>query len=177
MRIWRIGEVAFCIIAISTLLRAASVVGPNLNLSQAAGNQYEAAVAINPNNNNQIFVVGRNETGGLTTARSSDGGVTWTRRMMAVNPVPASGDVPRAYGNASVDWDQFDNLFLTYLAQSSISAPTYVAVALSTDAGANFYSPTGTGPRLCCLVDRRDQAINRPLPWDPEVEDSRAACG
>ena len=44
---------------------AAPTIGPNINLSRAAGNQYETSVAINPKNNNQIFVVGRNEVGGL----------------------------------------------------------------------------------------------------------------
>ncbi len=123
-------------------------VGPNLNLTKAAGNQYEAAVAINPSNNNLIFVVSRNEVGGLYTARSSDGGVTWTSRLIARASVPAAGDIPRAYGNASVAWDTFGNLFLAYLSQSSTTAGTYVSLAVSTDGGATFYSPTGTGPVL-----------------------------
>jgi hypothetical protein len=128
-------------------------VGPNLNLTKAAGNQYETAVAIDPNDNNRIFVVSRNEKGGLYTARSSDGGATWTSRLIAQMPVPAAGDIARAYGNASVAWDTFGNLFLAYLSQSSVSAPTYVCLSVSTDGGAMFYSPTGTGAILVLPIN------------------------
>lgn len=123
-------------------------VGPNLNLTRATGNQYETSVAVNPNNRDQIFVVSRNEKGGLYAARSSDGGATCTSRLMAQLPVPAAGDIPRAYGNPSVAWDTFGNLFLAYLSQTSASAATYVSLSLSTDGGATFHSPTGTGAVL-----------------------------
>jgi hypothetical protein len=126
----------------------AQTIGPNLNLTKAAGNQYEPAVAINPADNNQIFMAARNEAGGLYIARSSDGGITWTSQLMARTGTPAAGDLPRAYGNASVAWDAFGNLFLAYLAQGSPSASTYVGLALSEDGGATFYSPTGSGPVL-----------------------------
>jgi uncharacterized protein (TIGR03437 family) len=126
----------------------AQTAGPNLNLTKATGNQYETAVAINPNNNNQIFVVSRNELGGLYTARSSDGGVTWNSRLIAQMNLPAAGDIPRAYGNSSVAWDTFGNLFLAYLSQGSVKAATYVSLSLSTDGGSTFYSPTGEGPVL-----------------------------
>jgi len=95
-------------------------IGPNINLSRAAGNQYETSVAINPNNN-PIFVVGRNELGGLATARSSDGGVTWTRNIIGTANPAAPGNMPRAYGNASVAWDSFGNVFLAFLLQSNVS--------------------------------------------------------
>lgn len=125
---------------------AAQTVGPNLNLTRAAGNQYETAVAMDPNNYDRIFVVSRNETGGLFTARSGDGGLTWTSQLIARGTTPAPGDIPRAYGNASVGWDAFGNLFLAYLAQNSLRSGTYVALALSQDGGATFYSPDGAGP-------------------------------
>ncbi len=132
---------------------AAPAVGPNVNLTKAAGNQYETAVAIDPNNNNRIFVASRNEAGGLYTARSSDGGVTWTRQLIGRAAVPAAGDIPRAYGNASVAWDVFGNLFLAYLSQASAGAGTYVCVSLSKDGGATFYSPTGTGAALVLPIN------------------------
>ena len=127
---------------------AGQTVGPNINVTRATGNQYETAVAINPADSNQIFVVVRNEIGGLYKARSSDGGITWTGQIFATRNTPSPGDVPRAYGNASVAWDSFGNLFLVYLTQGSTTAPTYVAIAVSTDGGASFYSPGGTGPAL-----------------------------
>ena len=132
----------------SSVYGQAPVVGPNLNLTKAAGNQYETTVAINPNDNNQIFMASRNEVGGLYTARSSDGGLTWTSRLIGTTTMPAPGDVPRAYGNASVAWDGFGNLFLTYLSQGSTISGTYVSLALSTDGGATFHSPTGTGSSI-----------------------------
>src|SRR5690348_119822 len=97
---------------------ASSVTGPNVNLTKTAGNQFETAAAINPNDTNQIFVVCRNEAGGLYTARSGDGGSSWTRQLIGRSTVPAPGDIPRAYGNPSAAWDSFGNLFLVYLSQS-----------------------------------------------------------
>ncbi len=127
---------------------AAPTIGPNIDLSKAAGNQYETAVAIDPNNNNNIFVVGRNELGGLATARSSDGGLTWSSKIIARSNLPAPGDVPRAYGNASAAWDSFGNLFLAYLSQGSTTSATYVTLSVSTDGGVSFYAPFGTGPSI-----------------------------
>lgn len=127
---------------------AAQIVGPNLNLTTAAGNQYEAAVAINPTDTNQIFVVSRNELGGLYAASSVDGGATWTTRWIATGAIGA-GLLPRAYGNASVAWDSFGNLFLTYLAQGTVNSPaTYVTLTMSTDGGATFVNPNGTGTAM-----------------------------
>ena len=60
------------------------------------GNQYEPAVAIAPDNNDLIFVVSRSEKGGLYTARSGDGGATWTSRLIGQMPVSNAGDIPRA---------------------------------------------------------------------------------
>jgi hypothetical protein len=117
---------------------AAQTEGPNINLSRTAGNQYETSVAINPKDNNQIFIVGRNEVGGLSAAQSNDGGVIWTRRMMAQTNNPSPGDVPRAYGNASIAWDDFGNLFLAYLSQGGQGTATYVTLAVSKDGGTSF---------------------------------------
>ena len=149
------GRLILCLIAIASAMAlldsghaTGQTLGPSINLTKATGNQYEAAVAINPADNNQIFVVARNEVGGLYKARSSDGGLTWTGQLFATHNTPPAGDLPRAYGNASVAWDAFGNLFIVFLSQGSTTAPTYVAISVSTDGGANFYSPTGSGPAL-----------------------------
>ena len=144
----RWGLVAILLLLMAGDRAVAQTAGPNLNVTRAEGNQTEPAVAVNPGNNNQIFIASRNETGGLYTARSADGGATWTTRLIARNALPSSGDVPRAYGNPSAAWDTFGNLFLAYLSQASTLAPTYVTLALSTDGGATFYSPNGTGASL-----------------------------
>lgn len=129
----------------SVACACAQNVGNNINLTRAAGNQSETAVAIDPNDNNRMFVVSRNELGGLYAARSTDGGATWTTQWMARSNSPQPGDLPRAYGNASVAWDGYGNLFLAYLSQGSIRAGTYVCLAVSIDGGATFYSPDGKG--------------------------------
>ena len=57
-------------------LLAGMTVGPNVNISQLAGNQDESAIIVNPNNSQQLFA-SSNTASGLFAARSNDGGVTW----------------------------------------------------------------------------------------------------
>ena len=124
-------------------------VSANQNLTKATGNQYEATVTINPTNSQLVFMASRNELGGLYTARSTNGGVSWTNKLIGQSSVPQVGDIPRAYGNASAAWDNFGNLFLTYLTQSTAgSGKTYVSLSVSKDGGSTFYAPYGTGPGI-----------------------------
>jgi len=109
-------------------------VGANINLSQEVGNQFEGSVAIDPTNPNRIFVLGRDETGNLIGARTSDGGATWVHSRMGTS-VASPDHLPPAWGNTSVTFDQYGNLFVTYL---STSARTYTDFAMSTDGGATF---------------------------------------
>ena len=81
-RAW-LGIVVGTALMFQTRPAAAQTVGPNLNVTKATGNQNETAVAINPNDNNQAFVVARNELGGLYTARTRDGGLTSTSQLIA----------------------------------------------------------------------------------------------
>ena len=145
-------EIGIAVATVASLAAPASgqtpTVGPNLNLTKALGNQYETSVAINPNDNNQIFMVSRNEIGGLYTARSSNGGLNWTTQLIGTKTSPGPGDIPRAYGNATVAWDSFGNLFVTYLSQGGINTATYVTLSVSTDGGATFRSPTGVGQSI-----------------------------
>ncbi|HET7342251.1 MAG TPA: HYR domain-containing protein [Methylomirabilota bacterium] len=112
-------------------------VGPNVNLTRAPGNQAVGAIAIDPSDVNRVFVVSQDETGGLASARSSDGGLTWTRAKIA-----PGGGLPIACCNPSVSWDAYGNLFITYL-----GAPPffYVVLAVSTDGGATFSGATPLG--------------------------------
>ena len=132
------------------LLPAALVtVGTNQNLTKAAGNQYETAVTINPTNSQLMFMASRNELGGLYTALSTNGGISWTNKLIGQSSPPPAGNIPRAYGNASAAWDNFGNLFVAFLSQnSSKSTATYVALAVSKDGGSTFYAPYGTGPAI-----------------------------
>jgi len=114
---------------IARFANAASV-GPNVNLSAALGNQVEPAIAVNPANPNQIFAVAMDETlaGGFVTARSSDGGATWTRGRVGTS-------VPIAAADPSVSFDSFGNLFLSYIDKGTRNAQI---LDLSTNGGATF---------------------------------------
>jgi|GEM_PF-1157280 len=136
---------------------ATAVVGPNINLSQQAGNQLEGSVAIDPTNPLRMFVLGRNEAGNLIGARSSDGGVTWTHSVMGTC-VCSADKLPPAWGNTSVAFDSFGNLFVTYL---STSAFTYTDFALSTDGGVTFSHQTA----LTSLTDQPVVAVGHNSVW------------
>ncbi len=140
---------AFCGEMVSQLHAGPVSVGINQNLTKTAGNQYETTVAINPANNQMVFMASRNELGGLYTARSTNGGVTWTSKFIAQSAIPPAGNVPRAYGNASAAWDSFGNLYLVYISQNSVnSVGAYATVAVSKDGGSTFYAPYGSGPAM-----------------------------
>jgi hypothetical protein len=111
-----------------------AVVGANVNLSQGHGNQFEGSVAVDPTNSLRMFVLGRDETGNLIGARSSDAGVNWSHSRRATC-VCSADKLPPAWGNTSVTFDSYGNLFVTYL---STTSHTYTDFALSTDGGATF---------------------------------------
>lgn len=111
-----------------------AVVGANVNLSQGHGNQIEGSVAVDPTNSLRMFVLGRDETGNLIGARSSDAGVNWSHWRMATC-VCSADKLPRAWGNTSVTFESYGNLFVTHL---STTSHTYTDFALSTDGGTTF---------------------------------------
>jgi len=136
------------------------------DVSQMPGDQSEPSIAIDPNDPSRLFVVSNEEATGLFAAVSSDGGVTWSGRTMA----DGSDGLPVALCDPKAAFDQFGNLFLTYLDPTT----TTVIVALSTDGGQSFttldtfYDPTGvdqptvtTGPG----VGGKDSAV-----WETFLE-------
>ncbi len=140
----------------STSLPSISV-GTPVNLSQATGNQFEGSVAIDPTDPLRMFVLARDETGNLLGARSSDGGVTWTHGRVATC-VCSTDKLPPAWGNASVTFDSYGNLFVTYL---STTAFTYTDFAMSTDGGATFSHQTA----LASLTDQPVVAAGHGSVW------------
>src|SRR6478735_7053805 len=65
-------------------LLAATPIPANINLSKMRGSQSEGAVAVDPTNGSRIFVVSNIDRGdGLFTARSSDGGGHWSKKVIA----------------------------------------------------------------------------------------------
>ena len=111
---------------------AALTVGTNVNITAWTNNQAETTIAVNPANPQNLFA---GVNGGYVYVSrlplpsmffySTNGGVSW--KASDVSALPAS------CCDQSASWDNFGNLFLTYLA---ISGP--VVVALSTNGGASF---------------------------------------
>ena len=108
---------------------------PNVDVSQRHLNESEEAIAVNPTNPNNIVVftnVGHQEAGltaGMFLAVSFDGGATWTRRLVGNND-----NLGDACCDPSLAFDEYGNLFMTYLYQ----VENVVPVALSTDGGLTF---------------------------------------
>ena len=124
--------------AFIVLTNGKSSAGPspaNVDASQRAFNESEEAIAINPTNPNNIVIftnIGHREAGltaGMFLAVSFDGGATWTKRIVGNND--ALGD---ACCDPSLAFDEFGNLFMTYIFQVENTVP----VALSTDGGLTF---------------------------------------
>jgi len=119
--------------------------GIDVNTSKMAGDQSECAIAKNPSNKLQLFVMCNNNAGaGMFAARSIDGGVTWVypdpSKTIANGVNLALG--PAAIGDPSLAWDTFGNLFLTYID----SGVRNIVTLLSTDGGQTFALLAQFGP-------------------------------
>src|SRR5712671_1378421 len=103
----------------------------NIDVSQLANNQSEETIAVNPTNPNNIVIVTNVvvPAAGMFAAVSFDGGSTWTRRIIGNNDTLGA-----ACCDPSLSFDEFGNLFLTYLFNVGNTVP----VALSTDGGLSF---------------------------------------
>jgi hypothetical protein len=118
-------------------LPAAGPAAVNVDVSQRRLNESEEAVAVNPTNPNNIVIVtnvGHSEAGitaGMFEGVSFDGGKTWTRKLIGLGGADPLGD---ACCDPSLSFDEYGNLFLTYLYQVEDTVP----VALSTDGGLTF---------------------------------------
>ncbi len=117
-------------------------VGPNIDVTQAVGNQREQSVAINPRNSNQVAIFANIEdiTGdgaaddGVIEAWSKDGGQTWNTQFLFTDATLPEASV----GDPQAAWDAFGNLYLTYIADNNGNFD--VAVAISIDGGQTFKS-------------------------------------
>ncbi len=107
----------------------------NVDISERHLNESEEAIAVNPTNPNNIVVVtnvGHREAGlsaGMFEGVSFDGGATWTRRLIGNND-----NLGDACCDPSLSFDEYGNLFMTYLYQ----VENVVPIALSTDGGVTF---------------------------------------
>src|SRR6516225_8286537 len=118
--------------------RAAAATPVNVDISQRHLNESEEAIAVNPVNPDNIVTVtnvGHAEAGltaGMFEGVSLDGGKTWATRLIALGAGDPLGD---ACCDPSLSFDQYGNLFLTYLYETEDQVP----VALSTDGGLTFH--------------------------------------
>ncbi len=107
----------------------------NVDVSQRHLNESEQTVAVNPTDPNNIVIVsnvGHREAGltaGMFEAVTFNGGATWTRQLIGNND-----NLGDACCDPSLSFDQYGNLFMTYLYQTENRVP----VALSTDGGLTF---------------------------------------
>jgi len=127
----------------------------DVNLSKMTGDQSECAVAKNPTNKLQLFVLCNNNAGaGLFAARSIDGGATWVypdpSKTIANGAKPALG--PAACCDPTLSWDTFGNLFIAYID----SGLTTIEVLLSQDGGQTFtnITPASFGPSCVQCPDQ-----------------------
>jgi hypothetical protein len=104
---------------------------PNVNVSKLAGNQAEGSISIDRANPNNEFALSNIDSGdGLMAATSSDGGHSWSERLIADD----TDGLPPACCDPSVSFDTFGNLFVTYV-NANVND---VVVLMSTDAGHTF---------------------------------------
>jgi hypothetical protein len=108
---------------------------PNVDVSRRHLNESEEAIAVNPTNPNNIVIftnIGHGEAGltaGMFLAVSFDGGATWQTRIVGNND-----NLGDACCDPSLSFDEYGNLFMTYLYQVENQVP----IALSTDGGLTF---------------------------------------
>jgi hypothetical protein len=130
-----------------------------VDVSGAAGNQSETTIAVDPKNPSRLFEASNDEAGavaqskdstkgGLFAAYSGDGGASWTLSDRADHLIAdgnGSDSLPAGFSDPRAVFDQFGNLFLTYVA----SDKNTMVVALSSDGGKTFtevgsFQPAGS---------------------------------
>src|SRR2546427_687768 len=105
-------------------------VGPNVNVSLMLGNQAETTVAVNPTNPDNVVIVSNIQFGNRLFEGFTLDGQHWTSRQIA----DGTDSLGLACCDPSAAFDEFGNLFLTYLDSKAHD----VQLALSTDGGATF---------------------------------------
>jgi VCBS repeat-containing protein len=105
------------------------------NVSAQQGSQGQPTIAVDPTNPNRLFAAWSNRSDlerGIPVATSDDGGATWHKRLIANGSDGLF--LPSQAGHAV--FDQFGNLFLTYVTQT----PTFNTVVLSSKDGGKVFT-------------------------------------
>lgn len=155
-----VGILAACFGVFAVHTASAQIVGgADVNTSQMANYQNECAIITNPLNKLQLFSACNNSGPGLFASRSIDGGATWIYPDPADRTI-ADGDAgqgPAACCDPTLAWDNFGNLFITYLGNSGT-----IETLLSTDGGATFTNLATFGP---ASVDQPTVAVGAGQVW------------
>lgn len=128
-------------VALAASPSGGGTVPANVDISKRLGNESEEAIAVNPTDPNNVVVVTNIGEGfsGLFEGVSLDGGATWTTRI--IGDAQTIGGGPEGLGDAccdpSVAFDEYGNLFLSYLYENANE--NVVPIALSTDKGLTFH--------------------------------------
>ncbi len=151
---------ALCLTGAPAAQAQTFVVNANeIDVSTLKGNETDPAIAINPLNPANLFVASSTDANfpGLYVAWSLNSGASWTNYYalstnivnttnitITTNRVIANGNdsLTPAYGEASVAWDAYGNLFVAYQPATFEG----VAVAVSTNGGVNFTAVTNLAP-------------------------------
>lgn len=120
---------------------SAVTIGDATNATARTGDEDESAIAVNPNNTQQIAVMTNGVAGdaGLPLSISQDGGQTWTRTVFATGTGAGGDGRPTACCDPTLSWDDFGNLYVGYLQRT----PRTIELYVTADLGANF---TNLGP-------------------------------
>jgi hypothetical protein len=103
----------------------------NVDVSQRPGNESEEAIAVNPTNPKNVVIVTNvaGRAAGMFEGVSFDGGKSWATSIIGNND-----NLKDACCDPSLSFDQYGNLFMTYL----LITENVIPVALSVDGGRHF---------------------------------------
>ncbi|HZM04037.1 MAG TPA: hypothetical protein VFC44_13585 [Candidatus Saccharimonadales bacterium] len=113
-----------------------------VDVTQISGDETDPSIVLNSLAPNQLCVAAQIDgmAAGLCVAASSNSGLTWTTNIIATNN-DVSG-LTAAYGEPSLAWDTYGNLFLAYLPTNFEG----IAIAVSTNGGNSFTAVTNLAP-------------------------------
>jgi hypothetical protein len=137
-------------------------IGPVVDATRLQGPQSEVSIAVNPLNPNQVFI-GANDgpslqanNAGMVASFSKDGGATWSTRVLG----DGTDGVPLAFSDPSVAWDNFGNLFYSYVeADGAGFVTTRDPILMSTDGGATFQAVGFLSDPNAQLLDQESLAV------------------
>jgi hypothetical protein len=111
----------------------------NVNVAKQVGDQTECAIAKNPADHSNLFILCNNDCAvgcrGLFAGRSIDYGHTWLYPNSTKTIADLFDGLSPAYCDPSLAWDHFGNLFAAYVGGSALNE---IDVILSTDGGRHF---------------------------------------